>query len=102
VRQLLPSQAPAYFTPEEISRRHVCGAVAQFIVLLMVQIWLLTSTLESFLAGHRETAGPSRADLRAAVSRLWEYTGWSTDWTAKHVNSSIQVKRSPPGSGTVE
>ena len=35
------------------------GAVALFIVLLMVQIWLLTSTLESFLAGHRETAVPA-------------------------------------------
>jgi Cu/Ag efflux pump CusA len=35
------------------------GAVALVIVLLMVQIWLLTSTLESFLAGHRETAVPA-------------------------------------------
>lgn len=35
------------------------GAVALVIVLLMVQIWLLTSTLESFLAGHRETAIPA-------------------------------------------
>ena len=35
------------------------GAVALVVVLLMVQIWLLTSTLESFLAGHRETAVPA-------------------------------------------
>jgi Cu/Ag efflux pump CusA len=35
------------------------GAIALVIVLLMVQIWLLTSTLESFLAGHRETAVPA-------------------------------------------
>lgn len=35
------------------------GAVALVIVLLMVQIWLLTSTLESFLAGHRETVVPA-------------------------------------------
>ena len=35
------------------------GAVALVIVLLMVQIWLLTSTLESFLVGHRETAIPA-------------------------------------------
>jgi Cu/Ag efflux pump CusA len=37
----------------------ISGAVALVIVLLMVQIWLLTSTLESFLAGHRETAVPA-------------------------------------------
>jgi hypothetical protein len=35
------------------------GAVALVIVLLMVQIWLLTATLESFLAGHRETVVPA-------------------------------------------
>ena len=29
------------------------------IVLLIVQMWLLTATLEAFLAGHRETAGPA-------------------------------------------
>jgi predicted Co/Zn/Cd cation transporter (cation efflux family) len=28
------------------------------VVLLIVQIWLLSATLESFLAGHREAAIP--------------------------------------------
>jgi hypothetical protein len=28
------------------------------VVLLMTQMWLLTATLESYLAGHRETALP--------------------------------------------
>jgi len=28
-------------------------------VLLVVQIWLLSATLESFLAGHREAAIPA-------------------------------------------
>ncbi len=28
------------------------------VVLLMVQMWVLTATLESYLAGHRETALP--------------------------------------------
>jgi hypothetical protein len=59
VRHRLPSQAPTYFTPEEISRRHVRRAVALVMILLMVQIWLLTSTLESFLVGQRETAVPA-------------------------------------------
>jgi hypothetical protein len=35
------------------------GAVALLVVLLMVQIWLLAAALESFLAGHRETATPA-------------------------------------------
>jgi predicted Co/Zn/Cd cation transporter (cation efflux family) len=34
------------------------GAMALIVVLLLVQIWLLTATLESYLAGHRETAIP--------------------------------------------
>jgi hypothetical protein len=35
------------------------GALALIAVLLIVQMWLLTATLESFLAGHREAALPS-------------------------------------------
>ena len=37
----------------------ITGAVALLVILLMVQIWLLTATLESFLAGHPETAMPA-------------------------------------------
>jgi hypothetical protein len=35
------------------------GVMALLIVLLVVQIWLLSATLEAFLAGHRETALPA-------------------------------------------
>ena len=35
------------------------GALALIAVLLVVQMWLLTATLEAFLAGHRETALPA-------------------------------------------
>ena len=34
------------------------GAMVLIVVLLIVQIWLLSATLESFLAGHREAAIP--------------------------------------------
>ena len=37
----------------------VNGAVALMAVLLVVQMWLLTATLEAFLAGHDETALPA-------------------------------------------
>lgn len=35
------------------------GAMALVILLLIVQIWLLSATLEAFLAGHREVALPA-------------------------------------------
>jgi hypothetical protein len=35
------------------------GAMALVVVLLLVQIWLLTSTLENFLAGYKETVLPA-------------------------------------------
>ena len=35
------------------------GAIAMIAVLLIVQMWLLTATLEAFLAGYREPALPA-------------------------------------------
>ena len=35
------------------------GAIALIAVLLIVQMWLLTATLEAFLAGHREPVVPA-------------------------------------------
>jgi hypothetical protein len=37
-------------------RAAVDAAMIFVIVLLMVQMWLLTATLESYLAGHRDVA----------------------------------------------
>ncbi len=34
------------------------GAMALNILLLLVQVWLLTATLEAYLDGHQETALP--------------------------------------------
>jgi hypothetical protein len=34
------------------------GAMALIVILLIVQIWLLSATLESYLAGHRDAAIP--------------------------------------------
>jgi hypothetical protein len=34
------------------------GAMALIILLLVVQVWLFSATLEAYLAGHRETALP--------------------------------------------
>ncbi len=35
------------------------GAMALIVVLLIAQIWLLTATLETYLAGRTETALPA-------------------------------------------
>jgi uncharacterized membrane protein (DUF485 family) len=47
---------------EEVRRARsltaVNGAIALIAILLIVQMWLLTATLEAFLAGHLETAIP--------------------------------------------
>lgn len=36
----------------------VDGAIALIAILLIVQIWLLTTSLDAFLAGHTEAALP--------------------------------------------
>lgn len=36
----------------------VDGAIALIAVLLITQMWLLSATLDAFLAGHREAAWP--------------------------------------------
>ena len=35
------------------------GALALITILLITQMWLLTAALETYLAGHRDTALPS-------------------------------------------
>ncbi|HWB99097.1 MAG TPA: DUF6755 family protein [Bryobacteraceae bacterium] len=50
------------------------GAMALLVVLLMVQIWLLSATLDAYLAGHREVALPgaiASAFIFAACSGLY-------------------------------
>jgi hypothetical protein len=45
--------------PQNRGLTAIDGAMALIVVLLIVQIWLLTATLESFLAGHHEAALPA-------------------------------------------
>jgi uncharacterized protein DUF6755 len=50
---------PQRFPPERRGLTAIDGALALIAVLLIVQMWLLTATLESFLAGHPEAALPA-------------------------------------------
>ncbi len=45
-------------TPHDRRGTVLDGAAALIAVLLIVQMWLLAATLESFLAGHDEAALP--------------------------------------------
>lgn len=45
--------------PPRKGRTAIDGALALIAILLIVQMWLLTATLESFLAGHRKGVLPS-------------------------------------------
>ena len=47
------------------------AAIVFVIVLLMVQMWLLTATLESYLAGHRETALPGMVISAILFAACW-------------------------------
>ena len=47
------------YPPERRELTAIDGALGMIAILLIVQIWLLTASLEAFLAGHRETALPA-------------------------------------------
>jgi hypothetical protein len=44
--------------PQSRGLTAIDGAMGLIVILLIVQIWLLSATLESYLAGHREAAVP--------------------------------------------
>jgi hypothetical protein len=54
------------------------GALGLIVLLLVVQMWLLTATLESYLAGHHEAAlagAVISAILFAACGGLYLFVG---------------------------
>ena len=50
---------PSRFPPERRGLTVIDGALSLIAILLIVQMWLLTATLEAFLAGHREGVLPA-------------------------------------------
>ena len=50
---------PRHDPPARRSVTAINGALALIAILLVIQMWLLTATLESFLAGHHEGALPA-------------------------------------------
>ncbi len=68
-------------TPPSISGRRrrraaIDAALVMVVILLMVQMWLLTATLESYLAGHHGVALPGflvSLGLSAACVALYRF-----------------------------
>ena len=56
----------AKLPPRSRGLNAITGAMSLIVVLLMVQIWLLTATLDSYLAGRRAAALPA-AIISAAI-----------------------------------
>jgi len=44
--------------PQKHGLTAIDGAMVLIVILLIVQIWLLSASLESYLAGHRDAALP--------------------------------------------
>lgn len=62
--------------PQSRGLTAIDGAMVLIIILLIVQIWLLSATLESYLAGHRDAAVPGAiisALLFAACFGLYRF-----------------------------
>ena len=62
--------------PQNRGLTAIDGAMVLIVVLLVVQIWLLSATLESYLAGHRDAAVPGviiSAILFAACFALYRF-----------------------------
>ncbi len=50
---------PAKLPPQSHGLNAITGAMSLIVILLIVQIWLLSATLDSFLAGRQSAAIPA-------------------------------------------
>ena len=65
--------------PQNRGLTAIDGAVALVVILLMVQMWLLTATLESYLAGYRDVALPAllvSGALFLLSFGIYRFTAW--------------------------
>jgi len=53
-----PRSSPRKFLQQRRGLTAIDAITALIVVLLVVQIWLLSATLDAYLAGHAETALP--------------------------------------------
>lgn len=80
------ARAPDRQAAEKRGLTAINGALALIAVLLIVQMWLLTASLEALLAGHREAAIPGAilsALLFAGVFALYRFSRRVDRWTRR-------------------
>ena len=53
------AHAPAKLPPQIRGLNSITGAMCLIVILLIVQIWLLSATLDSYLAGRHSAALPA-------------------------------------------
>jgi uncharacterized membrane-anchored protein len=63
------------------------GAMALLVVLLIVQIWLLSATVESYLAGHLEAAAPA-----AVISGILFAACLALYWFVERVDAEVRKR----------
>jgi hypothetical protein len=71
--------------PQNRGLTAIDGAMALIVILLMVQIWLLSATVEAFLEGHRETALPG-----AIVSGIIFVACFGLFWFVDQVDREVR------------
>lgn len=90
--------------PGAVRRRRrvaIDAAMVMVILVLMVQMWLLTATLESYLAGHRDVALPgllSSLGLFGVCAFLY----WLVLRVDRMVERSEEPERHGPGPWRVQ
>ena len=80
------TQANIDLPPKTRGLTAIAGAMALMAVLLIVQIWLLSAALESFLAGRHRTALPAAifsALMFLACFGLYLFVN-RLDWDVRH------------------
>jgi hypothetical protein len=71
--------------PQNRGLTAIDGAMALIVILLMVQIWLLSATVEAFLEGHRGTALPG-----AIVSGIMFVACFGLFWFVDQVDREVR------------
>jgi hypothetical protein len=85
----------ALLNPVRAKRRvAVDAAIIMIIILLITQMWLLTATLESYLAGHDDVALPG-----AIVSAVLFLSCLALYWLVIRLDRSPQPEVEPHGLG---
>jgi predicted Co/Zn/Cd cation transporter (cation efflux family) len=80
----------AQFSSQSRGLTAIDGAIALIVILLMVQIWLLSATLDAYLSGHREVALPG-----AIVSGLLFAACAGLYWFVHRIQSNAKDGEEP-------